>query len=106
MLPDTASSMHRAVLFANSAAARLKLEQFAEAAKDCSACLALEPHTKLEIKALTRRSIAYEKLDDLDRALADYEKVQTLPIPRPYQIHTSSRLRMRSCHTEYLISRL
>ena len=50
------------------------MEEFAEAAKDCSASLALEPPVPLQIKALTRRSLAYEKLDDLERALADYEK--------------------------------
>ena len=73
-LPEGATQQ-RAVLFANSAAARIKLEEFAEAAKDCSAALALEPLPSLQIKALTRRSLAYERLDDLDRAFADYEKV-------------------------------
>ena len=73
-LPEGALQQ-RAVLYANSAAARIKLEDFAEAAKDCSASLALEPPTSLQIKALSRRSLAYEKLDDLDRAFADYEKV-------------------------------
>ena len=73
-LPE-GGKQQRAVLFANAAAARIKLEEFAEAAKDCSAALALDPPTSLQIKALTRRSLAYEKLDDLDRAFADYEKV-------------------------------
>lgn len=82
-LPEGASQL-RAVLFANSAAVRIKLEEYAEAAKDCSAALALEPPQPLQVKALTRRSMAYEKLDDLDRALADYEKAgtcsQNLPV--------------------------
>ena len=62
--------------FANCAAARLKLGEFSAAASDCGAALALEPAVPLQIKALTRRSQAYEKLDELDRALADYEKVR------------------------------
>ena len=73
--PDQAAQQ-RAVYLANSAAARLKLEEFSAAASDCSAALALEPAAGLQIKALTRRSQAYEKLDELDRALADYEKVR------------------------------
>lgn len=79
-LPEGATQQ-RAVLYANMAATRIKLEEYAEAAKDCSASLALEPPTALEIKALSRRSLAYEKLDDLERALADYEKVS---YPFPY----------------------
>jgi len=38
----------------------------------------------LQAKVLGRRSMAYEKLDDLDRALADHEKVELLythPLP-------------------------
>jgi tetratricopeptide (TPR) repeat protein len=72
------ASQQRAVFFANSAAVRLKLEEWAEAAKDCSAALELEPPVVLQAKVLGRRSMAYEKLDDLDRALADHEKVLTL----------------------------
>lgn len=78
---DTAperAAPQRAVFFANSAAVRLKLEEWAAAAKECSAALELEPHAALQLKVLGRRSIAYEKLDDLDRALADHEKVLTL----------------------------
>jgi len=69
------ASQQRAVFFANSAAVRIRLEEWAEAAKDCSAALGLEPPVGLQQKVLGRRSIAYEKLDDLDRALADHEKV-------------------------------
>lgn len=76
LAPDSAAQQ-RAVYLANSAAAHIKLEQFAEAAKDCGAALALQPPESLQVKALTRRSGAYEKLDDLERALLDYEKVST-----------------------------
>lgn len=77
MAPERAKQQ-RAVYYANSAAANLKLEQFAEAAKNCTAALATEPPASLEIKALTRRSTAYEKLDDLEQAMADHEKVPLL----------------------------
>ena len=77
LAPEKAAQQ-RAVYFANSAAVHLKLQQYAEAAKDASAALDLEPSTSLRIKALTRRSNAYEKLDDLDRALMDMEKVITV----------------------------
>ena len=75
LLPEE-SKQQQAVLHSNSAAVRIKLEEYAEAAKECSAALALEPAQSLQIKTLSRRALAYEKLDDLDRALADYEKVQ------------------------------
>lgn len=42
------------------------------APQECSAALELEPRYT---KALLRRSAAYEKLDDLERALADAQKV-------------------------------
>lgn len=56
----------------NRAACWLKLGQPAEAAHDCSEALELQPGY---IKVLLRRSSAYEALDDLERALADAQKV-------------------------------
>ena len=61
------------MVHANAAAAHLKLQQWAEAAKACSAALELAPGHE---KALLRRAAAYEELADLERALADYEAVR------------------------------
>ena len=68
--PDT--SVERAVFLANMAACYLKLEQYQEAANNCTAALELD---KNYMKALMRRSLAYEQLDDLEHALADAEAV-------------------------------
>ncbi len=69
--PESAAS-ERAVYHGNRAACQLKLRQFADAAQDCSAALELNPSYT---KVLLRRSSAYEELDDLERALADAQKV-------------------------------
>lgn len=70
-----AATQQRAVLHCNRAACHIKQEQWAEAAQECSAALELDSKY---IKALLRRCTAYEKLDDLERALADAEKVLEL----------------------------
>lgn len=62
----------RSVYFANRAACKLQLKQFELAARDCTAALDFDA---VYIKALLRRSSAYEQLDDLERALGDAEKV-------------------------------
>ncbi len=71
-LPETAAAP-RAVVHANAAAAHLKLEQWAEAARAASAALEAAPGHE---KALLRRAAAYEALGDLERALADYQAVR------------------------------
>lgn len=70
-----AAAAQRAVYHGNRAAAYLKLEQWTEAAQECSAALELEPGY---IKVLLRRCTAYEKLEDLERALMDAQKVLEL----------------------------
>ena len=62
----------RAVLYANRAACHLELQNFNEAAKDCSAAIDLDGSY---LKAWHRRSKAYEGLDDMDHALKDAQKV-------------------------------
>jgi tetratricopeptide (TPR) repeat protein len=69
--PESAAEQ-RAVYLGNRAACQLKLRQFAEAAQDCSQALELSP---AYTKVLLRRSTAYEEVDDLERALADAQKV-------------------------------
>ncbi len=66
----------RAVYFGNRAACHLKLKQAAEAAQDCSLALDINP---AYTKVLLRRSSAFEELDDLERALADAQKVRVRP---------------------------
>lgn len=67
--------MERAIYFGNKAACYIKLEQFAEAAHECSAALDINPNYA---KVLLRRSSAYEGLDDLERALADAQKAMEI----------------------------
>ncbi|PSC68655.1 Tetratricopeptide repeat 1 [Micractinium conductrix] len=84
-----AAAAQRSVYHCNRAAAHLKLGQWAEAAQECSAALELqEGYTK----ALLRRSTAYEKLDDLERALADAQKVLELEPGQAVAAATVKRL--------------
>ena len=66
-------SPQRSVYFANRAVCHLKLEDHPGAVRDCTAALDVDPGY---VKALMRRSAAYEAMDDLERALADAQKVQ------------------------------
>lgn len=50
----------------------MALHRAPEAVEDCSAAIKLDP---LYVKALVRRAQAYEKMDKLPEALADYKKV-------------------------------
>lgn len=61
-----------AVLHANLAACQLKQETYQAAVQSSTAALKANPDY---LKALMRRSMAYEKLDDLDRALQDAKQV-------------------------------
>mmetsp|Transcript_38982 Transcript_38982/g.110408 ORF Transcript_38982/g.110408 Transcript_38982/m.110408 type:complete len:175 (-) Transcript_38982:490-1014(-) len=64
-----------AVYYANRAACMLKLDQHQDAVEDCSSALGLQPNY---VKALVRRFTAYEKLENLELALADAQKVVEL----------------------------
>lgn len=70
-----ASTKQRAVYHANLAACHLKCKQFEDAVQDSTAALELDPSY---VKALMRRSAAYEELDDLEYALSDSQKVPFL----------------------------
>ena len=71
VVPETATAQ-RAVYFCNQAAVQHKLGAWAEAAK--TATKAIELNDKY-VKAYLRRAAAYQELDDLEHALADYQKV-------------------------------
>ena len=63
---------NRAVYFSNRAACRNKQGCHEDVVKDCDAALELSP---TYVKALVRRAIAHEALENLDAALADRRKV-------------------------------
>lgn len=65
-------SGEKAVLLNNRAAANLKLHRYEEALKDASEVLELNPS---DVKALFRRSQAYEALGKVDEAFKDARKI-------------------------------
>lgn len=65
--------------FANLAACHLKSGHHEDAVADAAAALELDPGY---VKALMRRAAAYERLDDLEHALADSQKVALCCAPR------------------------
>lgn len=81
------SSAKRAVYHSNISAVHLKQRAWAEAAQAASKALELD---EKYIKALMRRATAYQELDDLEHALADYQKVPT---------HTDMRWRGQGRHS-------
>lgn len=66
------TATHRAVYLSNRAAVHLKTGKNEEAIVDCSEALELDPGY---VKALWRRSTAYEAIDDLERAYGDAQAV-------------------------------
>ncbi|KAK9812386.1 hypothetical protein WJX73_006698 [Symbiochloris irregularis] len=68
--PESCSAQ-RAVYHSNISAVHLKQRAWAEAAQAASKALELD---EKYIKALMRRATAYQELDDLEHALADYQK--------------------------------
>ena len=71
-----AAAQQRAVYFANLAACHLRSGHYEDAVQDSAAALELDPYY---VKALMRRSAAYEHVDDLEHALADSQKVLCWP---------------------------
>lgn len=67
----------RAILYANRAAARAKLneEQKKASINDCDMALILDP---LYLKAIQRRAKFHQELDNLDEAFKDYKRVLEL----------------------------
>lgn len=67
--------LQRAIYFSNRAACHMRLEEYSEAAIDCSAALDLHP---TYVKALVRRASAFEAINDYEAALTDLRKVVEL----------------------------
>lgn len=65
----------RAILYANRAAAKTKLDRKKSALDDCTKALEYNPNY---VKALLRRAILYEETDKLDESLEDFRKVLEL----------------------------
>ncbi|MCL4155488.1 UNVERIFIED_CONTAM: hypothetical protein GTU68_009350, partial [Idotea baltica] len=62
----------RAILYANRAAARSKLDEKKEAIKDCDKAISLD---STYLKAIQRRATLHRQLDNLEEALKDFQKV-------------------------------
>ncbi|GBM58329.1 Tetratricopeptide repeat protein 1 [Araneus ventricosus] len=65
----------RSILYANRAAARISLDKKEEAVLDCNKAIELNPNY---LKALIRRAQLHKKMDNLERALEDYQKIMEL----------------------------
>ena len=65
----------RAILLANTAAARLKMGEKEKAIDDCSEAINLNPNY---VKVLLRRGQIYEDTDKPHEAMKDFEKVLEL----------------------------
>lgn len=68
-------SQLRAILYCNRSAAKMKLEKFKHAIKDCSKALDLDDKY---IKAYLRRAQSYESTEKFDESLADFKKILEL----------------------------
>ncbi|KAJ8704107.1 hypothetical protein PYW07_013401 [Mythimna separata] len=68
-------SQQRSILYCNRSAAKMKLQKYAQAAKDCSKAIELDDKY---VKAYIRRAQSYEATDKLDESLADYKKILEL----------------------------
>ncbi|XP_026325005.1 tetratricopeptide repeat protein 1-like [Hyposmocoma kahamanoa] len=65
-------SQQRAVLYCNRSAAKMKLEKYNRAIKDCTKAIELDDKY---LKAYIRRAQSYEATEKLDESLADYKKI-------------------------------
>lgn len=79
----------RSILYANRAAAKVKLELAEAAIEDCSKALELDPGY---LKALLRRAQLYDSTEKLDEALADYNKILEIDPPHAEARAASQRL--------------
>lgn len=78
-----------AVFHANRAATSMQLEHYEEAVDDCDKAILLHPQY---VKAFIRRSTAWEKLDQTDKALRDAQKALQLDPRHPTLPATVKRL--------------
>jgi len=76
----------RAILFANRAAAKVKLDMNDSAIADCSRAIELD---ETYVRPLIRRAALYETADKLDEALADFTKILELD-PGNQEAHRAS----------------
>ncbi|CAI5731032.1 unnamed protein product [Peronospora destructor] len=81
----------RAVYFSNRAACLLRLGRTEESVDECTQAVTLSP---TYVKALLRRAEAFEKLDKLEEALADYDAV--LKIDRTVRTAVQGRERLQN----------
>ncbi|XP_041988892.1 tetratricopeptide repeat protein 1-like [Aricia agestis] len=68
-------SQQRSVLYCNRSAAKMKMEKYKVAIKDCSKAIELDDKY---LKAYYRRAQSYEATEKLDECLADYKKILEL----------------------------
>ncbi|XP_045782184.1 tetratricopeptide repeat protein 1-like [Maniola jurtina] len=68
-------SEQRSILYCNRSAAKMKLEKYKKAIKDCTKAIELDDKY---LKAYYRRAQCYEATDKLDECLADYKKILEL----------------------------
>ncbi|TDH70723.1 hypothetical protein CCR75_004242 [Bremia lactucae] len=80
---------NRAVYFSNRAACLLRLGRTEESIDDCTQAVTLSP---TYVKALLRRAEAYEKLDKLEEALADFDAVLKIDPTVPAAVKSHERL--------------
>ncbi|CAD0206521.1 unnamed protein product [Chrysodeixis includens] len=65
----------RSILYCNRSAAKMKLEKYSSAIKDCTKAIELDDKY---VKAYVRRALSYEQTEKFDEALADMKKVLEL----------------------------
>ncbi|CAG9789828.1 unnamed protein product [Diatraea saccharalis] len=68
-------SQQRAILYCNRSAAKMKMEKYKHAIKDCTKAIELDDKY---LKAYIRRAQSYEATEKLDESLADYKKILEL----------------------------
>ncbi|XP_076437223.1 uncharacterized protein LOC143276545 [Babylonia areolata] len=79
----------RALMLSNRAACHIKEGDYEAAVKDCSKSIQLDPSY---IKAYFRRADAYEKLEKLEEALKDHQKVVEMDRSQAASFHACMRL--------------
>uniref|UniRef100_A0AAV1TVV0 Tetratricopeptide repeat protein 1 n=1 Tax=Peronospora matthiolae TaxID=2874970 RepID=A0AAV1TVV0_9STRA len=81
---------NRAVYFSNRAACLLRSGRTEESIDDCTEAVTLSP---TYVKALLRRAEAFEKMDKLEEAVADYDAVLKIDATVPAAVKGHDRLK-------------
>ncbi|GBP77343.1 Tetratricopeptide repeat protein 1 [Eumeta japonica] len=68
-------TQQRAVLYCNRSAAKMKLERYKGATKDCTKSIELDDKY---LKAYVRRAQCYESMEKFEESLSDYKKILEL----------------------------